>query len=305
MTVFQTRIYINGIRYGEYMATILGYPKRHDAHAPSGEQVGSFSGVPGLHPPPASLDAFDRVQQREGKVKQLADGYEQRVKSIIKGINSMATGRAVLASINGSLQYLVIQPWLGGGEPDSPNALHRIGDLDDATVKGKVVRSASTGEVLDPDWFGNGRGSNGVIEYSPDDFAKYLPPDKKTPYFEKQSPGTPNDEGLLHELVHGLQTLWGTNVSKPVRNQKLYDTIEEFYAILITNIYRSECRRDGLRAHHRNFSALNMTDKEFLKKESNRQQLRQFRRLHPTLFAELHDVKAEFNPIRLMWGGLG
>jgi hypothetical protein len=84
---------------------------------------------------------------------------------------------------------------------------------------------------------GTGSGSDVVIHITPLDHVLSL-----------AIPGDWPDEVLLHECVHALRMQKGKNLCLGL--DEGYDTVEEFYAILIANIYRSECRRRELRAHH-------------------------------------------------------
>jgi len=79
--------------------------------------------------------------------------------------------------------------------------------------------------------------------------------------------------------------------------QKGYDNIEEFFAVLIANIYRSECDRKELRKDHgKDF--IEMSEAEFIRTGMNRSHLRQLRHQHPTLFSDLRDIDIPFNPTR-------
>jgi hypothetical protein len=69
--------------------------------------------------------------------------------------------------------------------------------------------------------------------------------------------GTNPDEVLLHELLHTYRKLRGTETralfNKP---DKAYGTIEELWAILLTNIYMSEKGATKFRKDHSGFSEL-------------------------------------------------
>jgi hypothetical protein len=73
-----------------------------------------------------------------------------------------------------------------------------------------------------------------------------------------QTSGAFADEELLHEIFHslrcasGIQDKWTNDKLKAA----LYDDQEEFYAILVANIYRSEMKRQGVRANHHSYSTL-------------------------------------------------
>ena len=72
----------------------------------------------------------------------------------------------------------------------------------------------------------------------------------------KQAPGVGKDEILLHEMVHGLRQLRGTTDSHKPADAPNMDTVEEFMAIVVSNVYRSELNRPGLRADHHGFAPL-------------------------------------------------
>jgi hypothetical protein len=118
-------------------------------------------------------------------------------------------------------------------------------------------------------------------------------------------PGTDPDELLLHEMIHGLRQMCGRSNPSTVPNQPAYDTFEEFFAIVICNIYRSELKRVGLRSDHHGFKFLShvqgvVTSEDFVKKEKNRAHLRQLRRDHRVMFNDLQTVTAAFNPTKLL-----
>jgi hypothetical protein len=63
------------------------------------------------------------------------------------------------------------------------------------------------------------------------------------------------DEDLLHELVHAMRTFGGITdlrdlPAKPPNESQDYNNYDDFCAIVIANIYRSENRRPGLRKDH-------------------------------------------------------
>jgi hypothetical protein len=114
---------------------------------------------------------------------------------------------------------------------------------------------------------GVGGGSDSLIEFVAQDF---------DPVQSASSSLKPVDEALLHELVHALRQTLGQedntylppatptmslgNLSKddlilgkgppPTMHTQIYENLEEFSAILMTNIYRSENRRFGLVRDH-------------------------------------------------------
>jgi hypothetical protein len=71
-------------------------------------------------------------------------------------------------------------------------------------------------------------------------------------------PGSAQDEILLHELLHALRRVRGSYDRQPfnVAPDKLFDTNEELFSILITNVYMSEKVRPSLRRDHSGFTPL-------------------------------------------------
>jgi hypothetical protein len=153
-------------------------------------------------------------------------------------IASHATGRAVLAAVQSKALELVIQPWTD----KTPGAVTSNTEVRKAHLPGKTLLTCgrgSSGNEFRPNGqpiLGEGGGSGSTISFTPDVTDRI------------HGPGHEPDEILLHELVHALRALLGQKRCEAVGDR--FDNIEEFGAILITNIYRSECGRSGLRGDH-------------------------------------------------------
>jgi hypothetical protein len=120
-----------------------------------------------------------------------------------------------------------------------------------------------------------------------------------------------DDESLLHELVHALRILQGQWYPQVVGSRwtKRYDSTEEFYGILIANIYLSEKGKTVLRSDHQQgaLSKLENTSELFLRGKDNLKDTRDNLALvkhlshtSPSLFHQIVQVKpmGGFNPIR-------
>jgi hypothetical protein len=118
------------------------------------------------------------------------------------------------------------------------------------------------------------------------------------------------DTTLLHELVHALREMRGQLNQVPTW-QKGYDNEEEFFAILVANIYMSEQGRKNLRQDHHGKSRLDpalATSEGFLGKGAsppsrdlleNRRLVHKFVCENYGLSANIWSVaNAAFNPIR-------
>jgi hypothetical protein len=70
--------------------------------------------------------------------------------------------------------------------------------------------------------------------------------------------GADEDEVLLHEILHAYRQLSNHQHSDQfnVPPDKNYDTIEDFWAIVVTNVYMSEKGKTLLRQDHQSFAAL-------------------------------------------------
>jgi len=176
-----------------------------------------------------------------------------------------------------------------------------------ATASGKPVAPGGP--------LGSGAGSPVILQFAAQDWA---------PAMENVSLRA-GDETLLHELIHALrqisgledpselhapfptlrkgdgsvsQLMAGAAGQKPTKHSQIYNHYEEFVAILITNIYRSENRRPGLKRDHLGDFELNypLTNaRNFL--TAWRPQIEQIQAEMPVVCDQLARVNCHFNPI--------
>jgi hypothetical protein len=185
---------------------------------------------------------------------------------------------------------------------------------DDSTKPGdKGTRLAS--------YTGTGAGSDVEIHYSPWKLQQgplpVCPRDGTTSRGPcRLTPGSDDtpDTTLLHELVHGLRDMRGQQNTVPTL-QKGYDNEEEFFAILVANIYMSEQGKKNLRQDHQGKSRLDpalATSEGFLGKGAsppsrelleNRRLVQKFVCENFGLSGNLRSVaNAAFNPVREFMG---
>jgi hypothetical protein len=118
------------------------------------------------------------------------------------------------------------------------------------------------------------------------------------------------DDQLLHELVHALREMRGELNQIPT-DDKAWDNEEEFFAILVTNIYLSELGKKYLQGNHHDMGLLSpalSTSEKFLGKGvsslsrtqlENRRLVNKFVTENWGLCTNIKDkVDAKFNPIR-------
>ena len=138
---------------------------------------------------------------------------------------------------------------------------------------------------------GSGEGSGSTIFFTPGvgfthEFA----------FIPTYGPGVQADEVLLHELVHAIRSGHGMLDCGAARDS--YDTVDDFVAILFTNIYSSE-RNRPLRMNHRTFSRLpkaRSSSAGFLAAYSV--EIEELCTSFPQLTHRLSAVECPFNPVR-------
>ena len=197
---------------------------------------------------------------------------------------------------------------------------HKTGQI---IVEG--IRSSGYSVVVMPYWYKNcnaetvGRGKmfdrtiNVLVGFTPD-VSCFL--DSETKEFK---PGGAPAEALFHELIHAFRL-----VTEKASNRKMYsnpflsaaaalkgyqeyDTEEDFFTVLITNIFSSETGRPLRGGHHDNEAlppALS-TNKGFLSVEEYARLVRQFCVEHPSVSQQMRDVPSMFNPIKEVLIGQG
>lgn len=135
---------------------------------------------------------------------------------------------------------------------------------------------------------GAGTGSDTEIRFSPSTFTGPKAP---------TGPGATPDEILLHEMVHGLRQMAGRAVFEEVNGNPGMQNYEEFAAIVISNVYRSELGIAQLRADHIGFNALTGPDTAPASfKTTYNQYLNDMSVEQPRLCGHLRQVSCTFNP---------
>ena len=169
--------------------------------------------------------------------------YENDVLRHLGIIYGTWTGRTVITEIALTRQRTMrIIPWPNSGvqNADAFPTNWADGELQGVTAHdglGNPIRGVT----------GTGRGSDVVVRFT----GSMWGPGTGHP----SGPSTEPDEILLHEMLHGFRFMCGRAMPLHSSNPR-YDTDEEFAAILITNMYRSERGRSPLRADHHGFQAL-------------------------------------------------
>jgi len=254
----------------------------------------------GAHVPPHRPTIYHHVSidGRGTKTYPSATQYERAVQHEMARIHHSRTGQAIFREfVLRSKRHLKVVPY----EQAQLNAFASPKNVVQATLKGQPVRNGANGAVLldgkGNQWTGTGEGSEADISFTPRNWTRYCGQQKKG-----HKCGAHSDEVLFHEMIHATRELRG--VFNPVPLGYFYDTEEEFFAILIANLYASETGRPiDLRSDHHSFNHLTTdTNALFLpKRDEQDYRYRLVGKLitqEPRLALELRAVHAPFNPIR-------
>jgi hypothetical protein len=121
----------------------------------------------------------------------------------------------------------------------------------------------------------------------------------------KHAPGQKPDEILCHEMVHASRYLGGDFNMAPIPSMPDYENEEDFFAILVTNIYSSEKKRgfeSFRKSHHLRYQPemdpIEVGPFVFVSKDDNLRLIAKFCKQHPVIAPMIASAPAAFNPIR-------
>lgn len=203
------------------------------------------------------------------------------------------SSRAVLNSIAQTGRSVTIRPGANKSQTDQDPT-----NWANATPQGAGILSCANTAPLPGMTAGTGTGSSTIVHYVPQDW----------PMYNSIKPGEDRDEVLLHELVHALRSMRGQllcaatpqpQISASKGTTVQYDTFEEFVAILVTNIYRSENKRPNLRLDHQGFRPLptELTTSNGFRGMFAKQISKMVNEMGLLCF-DLAQVNCQFNPLR-------
>jgi hypothetical protein len=236
----------------------------------------------------SSLQALLAKQTDAKTAADLTADMEGKTVSLLKDINTTTvTGPAVITAIQKTGKTMQIV-----AAQHSEDAEAAPASWEDATPKGKKALDPTPGDGRDPTGGvrGTGLGSDVTIFYTPIMWATSA---SSCTADVPCGPGSARDEVLLHEIFHGLRIMLGLQLC--VKMGDHYTTEEEFYAILVTNIYSSELDRE-LRGNHEEFTKLS---KPGGFPGQYRQRIAVLKSQQPDLAAALSKIKPKngFNPL--------
>jgi hypothetical protein len=240
--------------------------------------------------------------------KRNRDTYETWIERLVGYISTPAVGYWILGSIVSVVKHqCVIKPWIApkptsGYHPpwdvqDPSNAYVTPSSWADASKQGDLVyreeHERSTGRTEYEEIVGTGQGADAVVRMTP----WFLP----SLDYRRSQPGAAPDEVLFHELVHALDDMTAQNANYQTAPKGM-DNMAEFAAVLFSNLYSSQTKRD-LRANHKDFQKLEedlCDSKKFFDKY--RDQVLAVRNRHRQLagiFSSWDEGFLRFNPFRI------
>ncbi len=202
------------------------------------------------HAMPRWMDRFDvdfnesslHFRRNLHSYRVASEKYIGEVRAQFEWIKSPQMGKALLRELGRTKYRVRIIPYWDYAHPDADAApwdgfKETSGGLAvwiAATAKGApgFVDDGAGRPVI-----GTGGGTNSQVRYTP------------SLYHASDGPGRAPDEVLFHELVHASRIMRGAFFPMPVNER--YDQLEDYLAIILTNIYLSEKGQDVFRGAHR------------------------------------------------------
>jgi hypothetical protein len=214
------------------------------------------------------------------------DAYLEETRTEMRKLTVRLIGRALLREIDDNGHVLILpyldfdryptQLFLGGY---GINAYHTVG-----TAVGRALS----------------RASESIIFFSPHMWNRAGKPGTSG----DTSPGSAADEVLFHELVHAMRRQAGVSTSNTRKVSAGWDNLEEYTAVVLTNIYMAENHKRLLRSGHGR-SVLRSPSAFLLNPDNIRPtplELMDILKVdHPQLFRTVADIDASrawWNPIR-------
>jgi hypothetical protein len=222
-----------------------------------------------------------------------AEAYENGVRRVLIKISASKVGQAVLNTIRVHGRVVRIVPNLINANVCAP--------ADAVEVDVKQFQLNKAWKIVNLVAGTHFPGLRGRINFTPGMYAKGGACQK---FYGPRSEYTPTeDEVLLHELVHGariasLQLKLGPAAEGGLM---MYDNEEEFFAVLVENIYQSELKSGPLRSSHTGFLEMDKNlqgSLAFFQVSGNAfEKIEKFATQNPGLAKALSKIEVSFNPL--------
>jgi len=205
--------------------------------------------------------------------------WEQSVAATLNKVWESYTGRNLLDVMGQSHKIVKIVPFY----KDKVNASAKARSPKDAYYPERPLRRADNGHLYAGSGTGTGRGSDVRLNFTPWRYPRTVAPSK-----------------LIHEMTHAAEMQRGVIFMNTVHSA-CFDTVAEFDAIVVENIYRSETHLSGenlfIRKDHHGTHPLH--GNRMLPQEGELgARLDSFRARMPQLTQALAQVRVAFNPLR-------
>jgi hypothetical protein len=219
---------------------------------------------------------------------QLSDAFEQEIHKLLTTIDEdKPVGQRILKSISPWMRSIVIAP--------GTSIVARPLSGADALPQGFTHNNLT----------GTGKGTEGLVFINPSHLGMAA------------GPAAQKDAILLHEIIHAVRATHGLFQQKPMA---LYDDLEEFYAVMLANIYiSSKYPGKPLRGDHRmtplhkpgySDKVIGMLSNPGLEEnklyyfcQHHREELLKLTEEMESLTFALRDAKCRFNPLRVCYYG--
>jgi hypothetical protein len=235
--------------------------------------------------------------------------YEANILDQLTRLHQFVTGKVVFNAIAQTPYTLTILPYTDTDETSASVCNAFAWEVSPGDFGTKALDKGDAAHTPGP-------GMNASVHF---DVGRWLPGTIRGCRAGYGSIATAPDEILLHEMCHALRAMKGQmNRSNTIGGQSLvqpgyaYDDIEEFFAILVSNMYLSEKGLTTLRQDHHGFAALpknkvtasgatvdETTNAGFLAAPVNSACMQYLYQTPDTgsLFMNLTGISAVFNPI--------
>lgn len=190
--------------------------------------------------------------------------------------------------------YLIVEGILNNGNAREGLTIHNPHHaLNNAITNPRnAVRSSDQPNSTPTELLRNpGQGAGSTIEYWPWEWHQ----------IGGGRPGAARDEILLHELVHaymiqrGISSIRNLHRARFARRVRRFDIVDDFFAIMITNVYSSECGRPTRREHH-GFRPLNRNAMSIISDPRFAPFFTALAGAAPDLVTQLRSIDTAFNP---------
>lgn len=180
---------------------------------------------------------------------EASKAYRSEVERVLARMKTTEAAKSLIKHIDSKPHWMLISPFKPTSK-DPVNAYASARDNDAATPPGHVSRTIEVdlgafGTIEIPVGFGTGGGSRVDISYHPATWHELY---RRTGHIQ---PGAGAGELLFHEMIHGYRQQSGLlRYYDKVNGEVSMTSVEEFYAIVAANIYRSERGFTKLRKDH-------------------------------------------------------